>query len=124
MAHQQHAQCIEACDACATACNHCAAACLQEPDIKMMAHCIALDMACADFCRLSSASMARGDEHVLAICALCADICQTCGEECDRHEAEHCKACAQACFRCADECRRMAGGAGNKSGAGAAAHAH
>jgi hypothetical protein len=43
MPHQNFASCIRACYACAEACNHCAAACLQEQDVKMMAHCIALD---------------------------------------------------------------------------------
>jgi predicted GNAT family acetyltransferase len=42
MAHQQFAECIEACYACADACDHCAVACLAEDDPKMMARCIEL----------------------------------------------------------------------------------
>jgi hypothetical protein len=125
MAHQQYTSCIEACNDCAAACNHCATACLQEPDVKLMARCIALDMECADVCRLAAAAMARGDKHVQAICGLCADVCQTCGDECAKHKPDHCKACAQACHRCADECRRMAGQAGAGTSTGASAvHAH
>lgn len=37
MSHEQHSDCIEACNACAEACEHCADACLSENDVKMMA---------------------------------------------------------------------------------------
>ena len=110
MAHQQYASCIDACDACAVACNHCATACLQEPDVTMMARCIALDIDCAAVCQLASAAMARGSEQAQAICTLCADFCAACGDECSQHSTDHCQACAQACRRCADECRQMARG--------------
>lgn len=111
MAHQQYQSCIDACDACAAACDHCAVSCLQEQDVKMMARCIALDMDCAQICRMASAYMARGSEFVKAICQLCADICQTCGNECAKHQFSHCQECAQACQRCAEECHRMAAAA-------------
>lgn len=74
----------------------------------MMARCIALDMDCAAICQLASAAMARGSEHVQAICALCADICDACADECGKHSMDHCQSCAEACRRCAQECRRMA----------------
>lgn len=107
MSHHQFKSCIDACYACAAACDHCATACLQEPDVKMMARCVALDMDCAQICRTAAACMASGSEFAKAVCALCADICQACGEECARHQMGHCQECAQACRRCADECRRM-----------------
>jgi hypothetical protein len=59
MAHQQHAECIEACYACADACDHCAVACLAEDDPRIMARCIELDMDCAQVCRLAATYMAR-----------------------------------------------------------------
>ena len=124
MAHQQYQTCIDACNGCAAACNYCAAACLQEPDVQSMARCIALDMECADVCRLAAASMARGDEHVQAICALCADICQACGDECTKHPMDHCQECAEACRRCADECRRMGQQPRTGGSRGTSAHAH
>ena len=108
MAHHQYQSCIEACYACATACDHCAASCLQEQDVKMMARCVALDMDCAQACRMAAAYMARGSEFAKQVCQVCADICQACGNECGKHQAAHCQACAQACQRCAEECRRMA----------------
>ena len=108
MNHQKFNACIEACNACAVACNHCAAACLQEPDVKMMVRCIATDMDCAQMCALAAAAMARNSDHAKAICALCADICQACGDECAKHDMDHCQQCAKACHRCAEECRKMA----------------
>jgi hypothetical protein len=108
MAHQMNQTCIDACNACAVACDHCAAACLQEADVKSMARCIALDMDCAAICRLAAGYMARGSEFAGALCRLCADVCQACGEECAKHPMDHCQQCATACRRCADECRAMA----------------
>jgi len=109
MAHQQFESCISACNACAAACDHCATACLKEDDVRMMARCVALEMDCAAICRLAAGFMARGSEFANQVCALCASICEACGQECAKHQHDHCQACAQACKRCADECRRMAG---------------
>lgn len=109
MPHQKYQSCIDACNACASACDHCAASCLQEDNVKMMARCIALDIDCAQICRLAAAVMSRGSEFAPQVCELCALICDACGEECARHEAKHCQECAEACRRCAEECRAMSG---------------
>jgi hypothetical protein len=108
---QQYQSCIDACNACAAACDMCSTACLKEDDVKMMARCIALDMDCAQICRLAAGFMARGSEFASALCQLCAQVCQACGDECGKHQVQHCQYCAAACRRCADECRRMAGAA-------------
>jgi len=108
MAHDLNADCRQACNDCADACDHCAAACLQEGDVKSMAHCIALDMDCAAMCRLAAGSIARDSELAKRICSLCVLVCETCGEECARHEHAHCQDCAAACRACAEACRRMA----------------
>jgi hypothetical protein len=125
MAHQQFQSCIEACNACAEACDYCAVSCLQEPDPKAMARCIALDMDCAQICRLAAGYMSRGSELAGTICQVCAKVCEACGDECAKYQVAHCQECAQACRRCADECRRMAGmKPGQQRGAGAGATAH
>ena len=111
MSHEQFQSCIDACYECATACDHCAASCLKEKDVKMMARCIALDIDCAEYCRLAAAFMARGSEHAAEICTTCAEICEKCGEECGKHQMAHCQECAEACRRCAEECRAMTVGA-------------
>ncbi|MFD2296656.1 four-helix bundle copper-binding protein [Massilia sp. GCM10020059] len=92
----------------------------------MMARCIALDMDCAQICRLAASYMARSSEFAAAVCQMCADVCDSCADECAKHQMAHCQECAQACRRCADECRRMAGMAqpGQGASTGAGAHAH
>jgi hypothetical protein len=114
MAHQQHQDCIEACQKCAAECEHCASACLQEDNVKMMALCIQLDRDCADFCRLSATLMSRNSPFAAEFCLLCAKVCEACAAECERHDMDHCKRCAKACRQCAEECRSMAASAGTK----------
>jgi hypothetical protein len=54
--------------------------------------------------------MSRGSQFTGDICALCAKVCQACGDECAKHDRmEHCRQCAEACHRCAEKCREMAG---------------
>ena len=111
MAHdvlEKYLDCIAACNACAVSCHHCAAACLQEPDVKAMARCIALDLDCAQLCQLSVALMAGGSELAPALCGVCAQACRACADECARHDADHCQQCAEACRSCAQACERMA----------------
>jgi len=112
MPHENFQSCIDACNACATACDHCAASCLNEQDVKSMAHCIELDMDCAQICRLAAGYMSRGSRFAAALCRLCAEVCEACAQECARHQMEHCQRCAEACCRCAEECRRMTQSAG------------
>ena len=125
MPHEQFKSCIDACNACAEACDHCAASCLKESDVKAMARCIALDVDCAEICRLAAAYMSRGSERAQDMCALCAEVCEACGEECAKHQKmEHCRRCAEACRRCAEECRRMAGGSRGRAGRSDRVSAH
>ena len=124
MSHEQFESCIEACNDCALACEHCASACLTGPDPKMMARCIALDIDCAEICRVAASTMGRSSEMAGVVCQACAEICEACAEECGKHDMQHCKECAEACRRCAQECRRMAGapGRGQKSSTQHAGH--
>lgn len=109
MSHQNYQTCIKSCHDCVLECEHCATACLGEEDVKMLERCIRLDRDCADICVLAIATMSRESDFVRQICSLCAEICQTCGDECAKHKhMEHCKICSEACYRCADECRKMA----------------
>ena len=107
MTREQFESCIAACNASAEACNQCAVACLFEPNREELARCVQLDMDCAEICRLAAAYMARGSELTGEMCAFCADVCDACAEECERHEMSHCRKCAAACRACAQECRNM-----------------
>jgi hypothetical protein len=104
----QFRECIEACHECVMECENCATACLGEEDVKMMAACIRLDRSCADICSFAVREMARSSPFAKDVCRVCAAVCQACGDECAKHEADHCQSCARACQRCADACRRMA----------------
>ena len=109
--NEEFFECLQLCSGCAVQCHQCAAACLQEDDVKRMARCIALDLDRAEACTFAASAMARNSLHAQAICALCADICQACGEECRQHEMDHCQECAAICLACADACRSMAAAA-------------
>ena len=110
MSHEAMRSCIDACNECALECEHCASACLGEQDVKMLARCISLDLECAELCRTATILMARGSENAADFCRLCAEVCDECAQECERHQhMEHCRRCAETCRRCAEECRRMSG---------------
>ena len=110
MAHDDYRTCIEECVRCAQECEHCATACLGEDDPKMLVACIRLDVDCAAICWSAAGFMSRGSDFAAELCRVCADVCDACGAECEKHQhMEHCARCADACRRCADECRKMSG---------------
>lgn len=100
--------CIDACDACAAACERCASRCLAGDDPSAMARCIALDLDCAQLCRLVSSFVARDSECAKLLCEDTAEVCERCADECDTHPDEHCRACAIACREAMQACLRMA----------------
>jgi hypothetical protein len=73
-----------------------------------MARCIELDMQCATICYASAQLMSLESDKANEVCRICAQICETCGNECGKHQNQHCQECAKTCFECADECRKMA----------------
>lgn len=111
MNHLRHQTCIDACVRCAQECEHCGTACLKESNVMELTECIRLDKECAAACWYAAAQMSAGSTLVDAVCRLCADICQACAAECDRHADmhDHCRRCAATCHECADECRKIAG---------------
>lgn len=106
---QSYDECIKACIECMLACERCASGCLAEADIRQMASCIALDRSCADLCIQAAREMARGSDFAKQLCAVCAQACQACADECAKHPHDHCQACSEACKKCFELCSRMAG---------------
>jgi hypothetical protein len=94
---------------CAAICRHCAISCLkeEETDVKMMTHCIHLDLVCAALCDAAAELMSLGSNHSKEICQLCAEACDECAKECRKHDTEHCQMCADACEKCAKVCRKV-----------------
>lgn len=112
MTHEQFRSCIDGCVRCAEECDHCASVCLSEQDVKSLAECIRLDMDCAEICWTAASSMSRGSQFAQDVCRVCAEVCDACGAECEKHsKMDHCRKCGEACRQCAEECRRMAGAA-------------
>ncbi|CAD2080856.1 putative cysteine-rich protein YhjQ [Jeotgalicoccus aerolatus] len=108
MAHEQHQQLIQTLHECMEACNHCYDACLKEEDVNMTAKCIRLDRECADICAFLEQALMRGTPFSSDLAAVCAKICEACGNECQKHDHEHCQRCAEACFKCAEACKEIA----------------
>lgn len=96
---------------CETACTICADACLSEPDVQMLARCIAVNQNCADLCAATSRLAARMGHHDKAMMQhqiqACREACRICAQECEQHEHEHCRMCAESCRRCEQACDRV-----------------
>ena len=109
MSHEKNKELISMLNECAAECNHCTSACLDEQDVKMLAKCIKLEIDCAEICRLTISFLARGSEHAEHILKECAEICDACAKDCEKHShMEHCKKCAEVCHKCAEACQQTA----------------
>jgi len=103
---------IDAASDCAQACTADTDADLNEQDLAEMVTCIRLCLDCTDICTATAAVLSRPAEHDLNATRLlvgaCAAICQSCGDECERHaHMPHCRVCAEACRRCDRACRDL-----------------
>ncbi|PKR77153.1 four-helix bundle copper-binding protein [Halalkalibacillus sediminis] len=108
MSKHENQSLISALHDCMAACNHCYDSCLKEDDVKMMAECIRLDRECADICGFFEQALLRDTPFKAELAKVCAEICEACGKECEKHDHDHCQECAKACFNCAKECRKVA----------------
>lgn len=108
MSHEQHQQLLQTLHECMAACNHCFDACLKEDHVQMMTECIRLDRECADICNYLEQAITRGTPFISELAAVCAKICEACGNECKKHDHDHCQKCAEACFKCAEACKQVA----------------
>ena len=101
-------KCIDACLACAVACNNCGFECLHSAEVTQRIRCIQLNHECAIICFAAANMLSSGNEWIGALYQECAEICDACAEECEKHaQMEHCKKCAETCIKCAEECRNM-----------------
>jgi hypothetical protein len=100
--------------------NDCIQACvadtdedLGEKDLADMVRCIRLCLHCTDICVAAGGVLSRPAEYdtnvVRPLLESCVAICQSCGDECDRHAHDHahCRICAEACRRCESACRKL-----------------
>jgi hypothetical protein len=109
---QNLAACIDACFECSQACTACADACLSEPHVAELTKCVRSDLDCADICDTTGRVLSRHTGYdanlTRAMVLACAQACESCGDECDRHsKMAHCRLCADACHRCEQACREL-----------------
>jgi uncharacterized membrane protein len=104
---------IDALSDCAQACTADVAADLGEHNLAEMVRCIRLCLDCTDICNATLGLLSRQAEYdpmvTRPLLEACAAICQSCGDECERHARmhEHCRICAEACRRCERACREL-----------------
>jgi hypothetical protein len=87
--------CIDACMHCAEAYEFYATSDLKEQHVKMMASCVQMNRECAAICWTSAALMSMDRQFAKEFCNLCANICNACAQEVERHNVDHCKKYAQ-----------------------------
>lgn len=92
--------------ACAAACENCVSVSIY--DGKPLS-CCPLCMDCADICMLLFRLEAHNSSWLKQLYGVCADICDACAAECEKHAGyhAHCRACAAACRKCSETCRSM-----------------
>ncbi|NJM35750.1 MAG: four-helix bundle copper-binding protein [Rhodomicrobium sp.] len=112
-ANPEFRDCIEACWTCRDTCqsllfNHCiehGGAHTAPAHIRLMADCIQMCQAAADF-------MTRGSKMHAIVCNACAATCEACARSCEEIGDEEMKRAAKACRACAESCWDMARHAG------------
>jgi len=88
---------------CEAACNRCYNECLKEKDKSSLEICMMLTRDCEDICSITANVMARNSSSTELFLKLCAEICEQCAAECEKHS--HLKnsiACAEQCNACVD----------------------
>ena len=105
MSHEQNRHLINTLANCVAECNHCTNACLEEDDVKMLTRCIKLNIDCGEICGLTIAYVSRSSERAEHLLHECAEVCDACAAECEKHaHMEHCRRCAEICRTCAEAC--------------------
>jgi hypothetical protein len=104
---------IDAVSDCAQACDADTDADLDEHNLAEMVKCIRLCLNCVDVCTATAEVISRPAAYdadvAKPLLQACVAICQSCGDECERHAQHHahCRVCAGACRRCEQACREL-----------------
>ncbi|MGE4283880.1 MAG: four-helix bundle copper-binding protein [Clostridia bacterium] len=94
---------------CEATCEHMTNHLKKLPDFQVRVRQAVLLRDCADICGLTAKYVARGAIFARQAAALCACICEVCGNECARFPDQMSQNCARVCMYCARECRAFAG---------------
>lgn len=94
-------------------CNHCHATCLH----TATTYCLEIDgqpvdsdhlrllLNCAEICQTSVNLQLSGSSFDVAMCSLCAEVCDACAKSC--RSIANMEICEAACLECAASCRRI-----------------
>jgi hypothetical protein len=95
--------CQRECDMCATHCTHLISEGKKE---HLASQRTCLD--CANICATAAQITSRHGPFASLICEPCAEACNRCAKECEKHpDDQHMKRCAEECRRCEKACRTM-----------------
>lgn len=99
--------CIDECQKCHITCLSMATGfCLTKGGAHTAPAHIGIMLDCAQICATTADFMARGSAQHVAMCRLCADICDACARSCEGLAGM--EACLATCRACAKSCRAMA----------------
>lgn len=103
-------QCIEECTRCHAICLQTVGHCLELGGKHADPAHIRLPLDCAEICQTSANFMLRGSDLHQRTCAVCAEVCRACADDCERLAGSDkmMQECAEQCRRCAESCERMA----------------
>ncbi len=122
MAHQRFSkevqECIKDCQDCGATCTETMSHCLELGGKHAGAQHIRVLADCTQICRGSTDFMLRGSMFDARLCGVCAEVCRSCGDSCEKlaGDDELIKRCAEMCRRCAESCQRMLGTAARRAG--------
>ncbi|KYP14350.1 four-helix bundle copper-binding protein [Flavihumibacter sp. CACIAM 22H1] len=105
--HVKYKACVEACLRAYAATEYCAASCLKESSLEAMRNCIQLNMEAASVSKTTADLLAMQSPFVFTLLSLCAEVCESCAAECEKHSHDHCQETATLCKHCAEECRQL-----------------
>lgn len=102
-------RCIEYCFECAQKCTQLSSHCLALGGPHASAEHISLLASCATICASTAKLMVFNSDYHHDMCQLCANVCNSCAEDCERLGPDDflMQECAEACRRCAGSCLEM-----------------
>ncbi len=107
--HYQNEALVKTIQNCEATCEHMNEYLKKQPSCDQRGRQMMLLRDCADICGLTAVYVARGSMFSKYAAALCACICETCGQECARFPDQMSQNCAMVCLHCARECSAYAG---------------
>ncbi|SFR09215.1 four-helix bundle copper-binding protein [Desulfoscipio geothermicus] len=94
---------------CEAVCENTFTAVLGRQDVSSRVTQLQLLRDCADICTLTAKYIARCSMFARSLAALCAQVCEVCGNHCLRMPDPVSQHCGRICMDCARECRAYAG---------------